>query len=268
MARPGRCSRSWRPPSRGSAPGPPHAIVPRSAGRRAGRIGSTRGLRDGLAEALGDAELELAYPVGEDRFADGAGGRSTSVCWTVAPRRRWCEKAGPSRLFSTGPTSSTTRAHRRSCVGAPRARERAPAGRGAGSARGSPLLARVSSRRATPSAAGSSAISTTAPSNASSGCRSGCASCPRARSRRGRPSRGASRRGRGRARAGNRRAASARSWHPPGRSQRRGSGRRGRGPCGRGSGSHRRPAAGAVLPAVETAAYLVVAEPAKTGASA
>jgi signal transduction histidine kinase len=31
------------------------------------------GLRDGLAEALGDAELELAYPVGEDRFADGRG---------------------------------------------------------------------------------------------------------------------------------------------------------------------------------------------------
>ena len=48
------------------------------------------GLRDGLADALGDPELELAYPVGEGRYIDARGRAVDLAARTAARRRRSC----------------------------------------------------------------------------------------------------------------------------------------------------------------------------------
>ena len=45
----------------------------------------------------GRPDLELAYPIGEGRYADVRGRPVDLACSRIVPRRRWSAKAGPSR---------------------------------------------------------------------------------------------------------------------------------------------------------------------------
>ena len=66
-------SRRWRPPSPGACCEHAARARPWPGWSSSWAIRPPGGLRDGLAEALADPDLELAYPIGEGRYADVRG---------------------------------------------------------------------------------------------------------------------------------------------------------------------------------------------------
>ncbi len=238
----------------GPASGSPGALVPGPARRRAGRIGSrgapARGTRRGTWRSAARMS-RIPWARAGSRMRPLA--RSTSVGLREGLRRPFFETVGPWPYSSTATVSLKTRTLSWTSLRlrALRSRTSASRPRRAHSSKTSVVRVPASSRRVMRSAAGWSVTSTTAPNSDSSDYRWRCASyaslsgADKDRQLTRTPPRGG-----GRAGPGDCRAARACPRHPSDGSQRRGSRRCGRGTRGTRvrAGSHRRPAAGAVLP--------------------